>query len=112
MPRRERQELERGRDKLLGKLLSEIHSRASFAISCLVLVLTGCALGMMFRSSNFLSAFAVSFIPAILCIVLIVTGQQVCNHASKGMGLGLAFIWSGNAIVLALAVTLIGKLQR
>jgi lipopolysaccharide export LptBFGC system permease protein LptF len=98
--------------RLLSKLQSEIHSRSSFAISCLVLVLTGCALGMMFRSSNFLSAFAVSFIPAILCIVLIVTGQQICNHANKGLGLGLGFIWSGNAIVLALAVTLIGKLQR
>ena len=54
----------RGRNKLMGRLQSEIHSRASFAISCLVLVLVGCALGMMFRSSNFLSAFAVSFVPA------------------------------------------------
>ncbi len=105
-------ELKRQQYKLLSKLQSEIHSRASFAISCLVLVLTGCALGMTFRSSNFLSAFAVSFIPAILCIVLIVTGQQVCNHANNSMALGLGFIWSGNAIVLMLAIVLLGKLQR
>lgn len=98
--------------RLLSKLQSEIHSRASFAISCLVLVMTGCALGMLFRTSNFLNAFAVSFVPAILCIVLIVTGQQICNHANNGTGMGLAFIWSGNAIVLTLAVTLIAKLQR
>jgi lipopolysaccharide export LptBFGC system permease protein LptF len=112
MSKRARVELERGRNKLLGKLQSEIHSRASFAISCLVLVLVGCALGMMFRSSNFLSAFAVSFIPAMFSIALIVTGQQVCSHAQNSMALGLAFIWSGNALVLLLAVGLLWKLQR
>ena len=42
---------------------SELHSRASFAVSCLSLVMIGCALGMMFRSGNFLNAFAVSFVP-------------------------------------------------
>jgi lipopolysaccharide export LptBFGC system permease protein LptF len=112
MSRRDRLDLEQGRDKLLGKLLSEIHSRASFAISCLVLVLVGCALGMMFRSSNFLSAFAVSFIPAMFSIALIVTGQQVCSHARNSMALGLAFIWSGNAAVLLLSVGLLWRLQR
>jgi lipopolysaccharide export LptBFGC system permease protein LptF len=96
----------------MGRLQSEIHSRASFAISCLVLVLVGCALGMMFRSSNFLSAFAVSFIPAMFSIALIVTGQQICSRATNSATLGLAFIWGGNAAVLALALGLITKLQR
>ena len=105
-------DLANGQVKLLSKLESEIHSRASFAVSCLVLVMTGCALGMLFRSSNFLSAFAVSFIPAMLCIVLIVTGQQICNHAINSMTLGLAFIWSGNVLVAGLATGLLWKLQR
>ena len=70
------------------------------------------ALGMMFRSSNFLSAFAVSFIPAMFSIALIVTGQQICARATNSMMLGLAFIWGGNALVLGLAMGLIGKLQR
>lgn len=101
-----------GRTKLLAKLQAEIHGRASFAISCLVLVLVGCALGMLFRSSNFLSAFAVSFIPAMFSIALIVTGQQVCSHARNSAALGLTFIWGGNALVLFLACGLIAKLQR
>jgi lipopolysaccharide export LptBFGC system permease protein LptF len=109
---RAQKDLGQAQNKLLSKLQSEIHSRASFALSCVVLVLVGCALGMMFRSSNFLSAFAVSFVPAMLCIVLIVTGQQICNHATNSMTVGLAFIWSGNVIVLALALTLLGRLQR
>ena len=60
-------------------IVSESNSRASFAVSCLILVMVGCSLGMMFRSGNFLTAFAVSFIPALLCITLIVAGQQTCR---------------------------------
>ncbi len=101
-----------GRNKLLSKLQAEIHSRASFAISCLVLVMVGCALGMLFRTSNFLTAFAVSFIPAMFSVALIVTGQQVCSHARNSAALGLTFIWGGNALVLLLACALIAKLQR
>jgi hypothetical protein len=101
-----------GRTKLLAKLQAEIHTRASFAISCFVLVMVGCALGMLFRTSNFLSAFAVSFIPAMFSVALIVTGQQVCSHARNSAALGLTFIWGGNALVLLLAAGLIAKLQR
>ena len=100
------------RTKLLAKLQAEIHTRASFASSCFVLVMVGCALGMLFRTSNFLSAFAVSFIPAMFSVALIVTGQQVCSHARNSAALGLTFIWGGNALVLLLAAGLIAKLQR
>lgn len=98
----------------------ELHSRASFAVSCMILVIVGCALGMMFKSGNFLSAFAVSFLPALLCITLIVAGQQTADHVpaqvlphfNNPLGMGLCLIWSGNVIVLLLAVVLGLKLQR
>ena len=38
--------------------------------------MVGAALGMMFKSGNFLSAFALSAVPALVCIALIVTGQH------------------------------------
>lgn len=104
-------------------ICGELHGRASFAVSCLILVLVGCALGMMFKSGNFLNAFAVSFVPALLCITLVVAGQQTADHVpdlvepkflqhNSPLQLGIALIWSGNAIVLVLAVTLIAKLRR
>ena len=74
--------------------------------------MVGCALGMLFRTSNFLTAFAVSFIPAMFSVALIVTGQQVCSHARNSAALGLTFIWGGNALVLLLAAGLIAKLQK
>jgi lipopolysaccharide export LptBFGC system permease protein LptF len=102
---------------------AELQGRASFSVSCLILVLVGCALGMMFKSGNFLTAFAVSFAPALLCIALVVAGEQTANHIPVRVGinfiehnrplqLGVGLIWSGNAIVLVLAGSLVARLRR
>lgn len=99
-------------------ILAELHSRASFAVSCLVLVMMGCGLGMIFKSGNFLSAFAVSVIPALLCITLIISGQHLAENVPwdkshyVGPGMGLAMIWSGNAVTTIIAVALLWKLQK
>jgi len=100
-------------------VVSEVHGRASFAVSCLILVLVGCALGMMFKSGNFLSAFAISVIPAMLCIVLIVSGQHVAQNVpalptavNNPLGLGIMLIWCGNIVVAGIAFTLLWRLQR
>ncbi len=99
---------------------SELHGRASFAVSCLSLVMVGCALGVTFRSGNFLNAFAASFVPALLCITLIISGQQSATHvpfttgaAFKGpLPTALVFIWMGNVAVLFAAIWLTVRLQR
>ena len=109
---REQAELKANYQKLISGIRSEMHARASFAVSCFILVMVGCALGMISKSGNFLSAFAVSVVPALLCIALIVTGQHVCENTPKSMGMGLSLIWSGNVIVLGMATVLLGKLQR
>lgn len=106
---------------LANDIISEMNARASFAVSCLILVMVGCALGMMFRSGNFLTAFAISFIPAILSITLIIAGQKVAGNIGwklddptfrNPLTLGIALIWSGNVANLAIAVTLLGRLWR
>jgi hypothetical protein len=99
---------------------SELHGRASFALSCLSLVLVGCALGVMFRSGHFLNAFACSFVPALLCMTLIISGQQMATHVPFTLGAAfkdplptaLMFIWSGNVAVLIAAIYLTLRLQR
>ncbi len=64
---------------LTNHISSELNARAAFVVSCLLLVLVGSSLGMMFRSGNFLTAFAVSVVPAMLSTVLIVTGQHTAE---------------------------------
>ncbi len=74
---------------------------------------------MMFRSGNFLTAFAVSFIPALLCITLIVAGQQTCRSVPwtdalkhNPLKFGVALIWSGNVMNALIACSLLLRLQR
>jgi lipopolysaccharide export LptBFGC system permease protein LptF len=116
----QKQTLYRNALKQFNSVVSEMHSRASFAISCLVLTMVGYGLGVMFRSGNYLTAFAVSVVPALLSIVLIVTGQHICENVPPTAGpgfqdplrLGLTVIWTGNIVVLAIAVGLMVKLRR
>jgi lipopolysaccharide export LptBFGC system permease protein LptF len=116
----QRANLERNLTKQNNSVISEMHSRASFALSCLVLTMVGYGLGVRFKSGNYLTAFAVSVVPALLSIVLVVTGQHICeniptNFATTGrnpLQFGLIVIWSGNAVVLGLAVVLMEKLRR
>ena len=118
-PREQRMVLQREQIRLSNGIQSELHSRASFAVSCLILVVVGCALGMMFRSGNFLSAFALSVVPALICIALIVAGQHTADSVPwrlenfhNPLKFGLALIWSGNAAVMVLAAILWGRLAR
>lgn len=113
------EDLGRRLDRLKNEIWSEIHARISFGFSCLVLVVVGCALGILFRSGNFLSAFAVSVIPAVLCVALIVTGQHIgegmprdAGEATRNLRLGVAFIYSGNVAIAFIAGMLFWKLRR
>lgn len=110
------------RDVLVSRndAIAEIHGRASFAVSCLVLVVLGCGMGMTFRSGDFLSAFAVCVIPALMIITLVVAGQQMATELPKNVSansnsvlhLALILIWAGNAIVAGIAVYVLKRLQR
>lgn len=117
----DKQRLSRELNKLINSVISELHARMSFAVSCFILVMVGCALGMMFRSGNFLSAFAVSVVPALISIALIVTGQHTAENVPYNMDpanwnnplhLGVMLIWSGNAAVLVIGTVLLARLQR
>ena len=104
---------------LVDHIASEIHARAAFVISCLLLVLVGASLGMMFRSGNFLSAFAVSVVPAMFCTVLIVTGQHTAESTPldatmthNPLNFGIALIWSSDVMIAIAAGILLWRLQR
>jgi lipopolysaccharide export LptBFGC system permease protein LptF len=120
LSKRDHQRLNRDLQKLTNSVISELHARMSFAVSCFMLVMVGCALGMMFRSGDFLSAFAISVIPALATIALIVAGQQTAQNVPwnvdvnfrNPLSMGLILIWSGNAANLAAALVLLGRLQR
>ncbi len=79
----------------------ELHSRLAFGVGCVVLVLLGAALGILFRSSHLLIAFGVSFIPAAMCLITICTGKHIAKANSAHPEGGLVFLWAGIAAVVA-----------
>jgi lipopolysaccharide export LptBFGC system permease protein LptF len=111
-----RNELKRQSLIARNDIISEIHARASFGVSCLILVMVGSVLGMRFRSGDFLSAFAVSVIPALITITLVVGGTQTSRQVTEALGdpliLGLSIVWLGNAMSLVLAGILFWRLSR
>lgn len=117
---RESRDLESRLRRQQNAVLAEIHARLSFAFACLILPIVGAALGMLFRSGNFLTAFAASVVPAMLCIVLISMGQGVSEDVptwndgrwSNPLAVGLPMLWSGNIVVLLAAILLLHRLRR
>ncbi len=115
-----RMELERQMIRVHNDAVAEMHSRASFALSCLVLVVMGCCMGMIFRSGDFLTAFAVCVIPALATITLVVAGQQLAtdlpDNISHGfrnpLPLALSMIWTGNALIGIIALGVMRRLHR
>jgi len=83
---------------------AEMHARLAFGISCVVLVLMGVALGIIFRSSHLLTAFGVSFIPAVLCLITIFTGKHIAEQNPDDITMGIIFLWSGLFVVAGATV--------
>lgn len=98
--------------KLVKEVGSELHSRGAFAISCLTLVMLGAALGILMRGQNPLFVFVVGFVPAIVLVLLITAGRRIVESANGNPAQGIAVIWAGNAILVALVVTVYAKLLR
>ena len=72
-------------------------------------------------AAGLLTAFAVSFVPALLSITLIIAGQRVCGNVGwkledpnfrNPLPLGIALIWAGNVANFIIATVLLGRLWR
>jgi hypothetical protein len=98
--------------KLFQAIKSELHSRGSFSLSCLTLVLLGAALGLLMRGYNPLAVFVVGFVPALLMVLLITAGREMAEGSSKMAHTGIALIWAGNVVLLAMVVAVYTKLLR
>lgn len=88
-----------------------LHARAAFSASVLVLVPLGAALGIIFGGAQPLSAFGVSFLPALFVTVTIIMGRQLTENESTKI-LGMYVVWSGLALMLLVDVVVWTKVVR
>lgn len=98
--------------RLTDKVTAEMNVRLAYSLSCLLMVATGAALGLMLRGGQVMSAFAISVIPAALVITMMVTGKQMATNPAVPLWLGLVVIWLGVVMLLAADLTIYYRLSR
>ncbi len=98
--------------ELQAEIRAEKHCRLAFGVSCVALVLLGVALGIVFRSGHLLTAFGVSFIPAALCLITIVTGQHIAEQNDVNTNSGILFLWSGILAVMVVNAFIYRRLLK
>ncbi|HUO07295.1 MAG TPA: LptF/LptG family permease [Phycisphaerae bacterium] len=98
--------------RLFQEIDSELHSRGSFSLSCLTLVMLGAALGLLMRGKNPLAVFVIGFVPAILLVLLITAGRQMAEGSARNEHVGIALIWAGNVLLLGIVAVVYSKLLR
>jgi len=93
-------------------LKAELHVRVAYGGSCFLMVAMGAALGLIFKGGQFISAFALSAVPAAAVIIMLVMGKQMVSNPSSSDTLGLACIWGGVAALLVANLLIYAHLAR
>ena len=115
--------------ELLGRqraeVRGELHARAAFIAACAGLPLIGGALGLTFKSGNFLGAFAVSLAPAAVCVIAATAGQKAVEavpyvtpadvaalRPPRPHALAPLAVWSGDLAVAAAGGILLWRVRQ
>ncbi|TWT44074.1 putative permease YjgP/YjgQ family protein [Phycisphaerae bacterium RAS1] len=96
--REQRKKLQANAAQLRRKVTSQIHWRLASSTSAIVTVVMGAVLGLMFRGSRALTAFALAFIPFGAVGVVIALGRQLTEKGGTEQ-IGPFVIWGGLVLV-------------
>ncbi len=100
--------------RTLMQITAETHARLVFGLGCVLLIIIGGGMGIIFRGGHLLSAFGVSFIPAAGLIVFILMGKNMAKSAQSAISSksGVALIWLGLIFLFFLAVWVFRKIAK
>lgn len=85
-------------ERLGRKVVATLNSRFCYATSALVTIIMGAILGMMFRGSQALAAFALSCVPLMVIILVMLFGNQMALNPGKAL-VGLGVMWGGVGVL-------------
>ena len=92
--------------RLKRSILAERNQRAASAVSCALLILLGAVLSIHLRGQAPLTVYFWSFLLAIVTLIVISTGVNVAGGTKSPLGVGLAVVWSGNALLVTVIAVL------
>jgi lipopolysaccharide export LptBFGC system permease protein LptF len=98
--------------KVNNDIDAELHSRLVLGLGCVLLILTGTALGIFLRGGHLLSAFGASAIPAGLLITFILAGRQITKNPATSALTGISVMWLGFIVLGILTLILYRRLLR
>ncbi len=99
-------------ESTINEINAEMHSRLVLGVGCLTLILTGIALGVIFRGGHLLTAFGASSIPAGILIVCIMTGKELTKNRATSMESGIMVMWIGLAALSVATLVIYRKLLK
>ncbi|HPD31515.1 MAG TPA: LptF/LptG family permease [Phycisphaerae bacterium] len=92
------------------QIIGSLHSRLGLCASALVTIILAAALGIIFRNGQFLTAFAISFLPALAIVAMNMLGRRQAESIDPHLHvLGVGIIWAG---ILLLALVDLVVLKR
>jgi len=106
--------------QLTRDIVSEMHTRAAFSISCLLMVVLGGILGLIFRGGQFVSALLTSSMPAGMVVITILMGKNIAqnpdvsdsSNVSAAVNAGIMIVWGGIAILAAVTALAYWRVAR
>ncbi|MBN1342079.1 MAG: LptF/LptG family permease [Phycisphaerae bacterium] len=106
-----REQIKRELGLQVRTIIGIIHARAAFSISCMVLIILGAVLGIIFRGGQALVSFGLSCIPFAVVIVTIIMGRQMAQNEGTEL-IGLTILWTGIALVFVVDMLMLFRWLR
>jgi len=82
----------------------ELHKKFSLPIACILFVMTGASLGVLFRKGGFTIAVGLSFGFFLIYYIMMIGGEDL---ADRNIVSPIVGVWSPNVILLAISMYLI-----
>lgn len=102
-------ELDTKVNDLRREVVSKLHERVAFSLSCLLMVLTGAVMALHLKDALPLSVYLWSFFPALACVITISAGQGLTHKLGSP---GLLLLWGGVAALALFTVVAYSRLVR
>ncbi len=99
-------------ERLKINIMGQRHERAAAAVSCSLLLLLGAVLSMKLKGHIPLVVYFWSFLLAIVTLIIINSGMNVPGGTDGSAAVGIAVVWSGNILLVAVLHWAYSKLAR
>jgi lipopolysaccharide export LptBFGC system permease protein LptF len=98
--------------KVRSKAIAEMNVRLAYGVSCFLMVAMGSALGLIFRGGQVLNAIALTLVPAVSVMIMILMGKELIRSEDIEPMWGILSIWGGIMLILVATGIIYWRLSK